>query len=84
MFVLLCITFCPFQLCNHLEEEEKSGCSAIFVLQMYFYNKCSVTLPTGAWVGQRCLIVVFPSPTHLLFEYETVNSYIKQTIYSSY
>ena len=34
--------------CNHLEEEEKAGCSAIIVKQMYCYKKCSVALPHGA------------------------------------
>ena len=31
-----------------LEEEEKAGCFAIIVLQMYCYYKCSVALPHGA------------------------------------
>ena len=47
VFVLLCITLCPFYFCNHLEEEEKAGCLAIIVLQMYCYYKCSVALPHG-------------------------------------
>ena len=47
VFVLLCITLCPFLFCKHLEEEEKAGCFAI-VLQMYCYYKCSVALPQGA------------------------------------
>ena len=34
--------------CNHLEEEENTGCFAIIVLQMYCYYKCSVVLPHGA------------------------------------
>ena len=46
--LLLCITLCPFWLCNHLEEEEKAGCFAIIVLQIYCYYKCSVALPHGA------------------------------------
>ena len=25
LFVLLCITLCPFKFCNHLEEEEGAG-----------------------------------------------------------
>ena len=33
-FVLLCITLCPFWFCNHLEEEEKTGCFAFIVIQM--------------------------------------------------
>ena len=48
VFVLLCIIFCPFKFCNHLEEEVKASCFAIFVLQMYCYYKSYVTLPHGA------------------------------------
>ena len=52
---------------NHLEEEEKAGCFAFIVLQMYCFFKCYVTLPhsTVGWL-QR-VIVVFPDHTHLLF-----------------
>ena len=60
VFVLLCITLCPFQFCNHLEEERRAGCFAFIVLRMSCYCKCSVTLPHGVWVGLRCMIVVFP------------------------
>ena len=48
VFVLLCITLCPFKFCNHLEEEEKAGCFAIVFLQMFCYYKCSVALPHSA------------------------------------
>ena len=48
VFALLCITLCPFQFCNHLEEEEKAASFAIIVLQMYCYYKCSVAFPHGA------------------------------------
>ena len=50
VFILLCITlFTLFLFCNHLEEEEKAGCFAIIVLQLYYcYCKCSVALPHGA------------------------------------
>ena len=48
LFGNLCITLCPFLFCNHLEEEEKAGCFAVIVLQMYCYYKCSVALPHGA------------------------------------
>ena len=34
--------------CNHLEEEEKAGCLAIVVVQMYCYYKCSPALPHSA------------------------------------
>ena len=39
VFLLLCITLCPFLFCNHLEEEEKAGCFAIIV----FY-RCIITI----------------------------------------
>ena len=48
VFVVLCITLCPFYFCNHLEEEEKAGCFASIVLQMYCYYKWSVALPHSA------------------------------------
>ena len=48
VFVLLCITLCPFLFCNNLEEEEKAGCYAIIALQMYCYYKYSMALPYGA------------------------------------
>ena len=34
VFVLLCITVCPFYFCNCLEEEEHAGCFAFVVLPM--------------------------------------------------
>ena len=40
--------FGPILVFNHLEEEEKAGCFAIIVLQMYCYYKCSVAPPHGA------------------------------------
>ena len=48
VFVLLRITLCLFNFFNHLEEEEKAVCLAIFVLKMLCYYKCSVALPHGA------------------------------------
>ena len=39
--------FVSILVCNHLEEEGKAGCFAIFVLQMYCYYKCSVALTHG-------------------------------------
>ena len=44
VFVLLCITLCPFYFCNHLKEEEKAGCFAIIVLQVFGCCGCYVTL----------------------------------------
>ena len=66
VFVLLGITLSPFYFCNLLEEEERAGCIAFTVLHMSFYCKCSVTVSVPR-VGLRCVIVVFPDYTHLLF-----------------
>ena len=44
-YALLCV---HSGFCNHLEEEEKAGCFAVVVFQMYFYYKRSVALPRGA------------------------------------
>ena len=51
VYVLLCINLCPFYFCNHLKDEEKAGCFAITVLQMWCYYKCSVAFPHGAVGG---------------------------------
>ena len=50
------------------------------VLQMSCYCICSVTLMVP-WVGLRCVIVVFPDHTHLLFygRYLLVDSTIRLT-----
>ena len=34
VFVLLCITLYPYEFCNHLDEEERAGCFALFVFLM--------------------------------------------------
>ena len=47
VFVLLCITLCLFEFCNHLKGEEKAGCFAFIVLQTNCYYKCSVALLHG-------------------------------------
>ena len=31
VFVLVCITYCPFLFCNHFDEEERAGCFALIV-----------------------------------------------------
>ena len=36
------------QFCNYLEEEERAGCFACFVLWMPCYYKRSLALPRGA------------------------------------
>ena len=48
VFVLLCITLCPFKFCDHLQEEGNAGCFASIVLRMYCYYKCSVALAHDA------------------------------------
>ena len=56
--------FMSFQICNHLEEEEK-----LVVFLLLFYS-CHVTVNalwlflTVPWVGLQCVIVVLPDHTH--------------------
>ena len=45
---VFCITLYPFQFCNHLDEDERTGCFALSVLQMDCDCYCSLTLPHGA------------------------------------
>ena len=45
-FVLLCVTLCPFQFCNHLDGEERAGCFALFVFQVS--RDCFVALSHDA------------------------------------
>ena len=67
VFVLLCITLCPYYFCNHLKEEEKAGCSLLLLSYI-----CIVTINvlwlflTVPCVGLHCVIVVFLDHTHLL------------------
>ena len=52
--VLCSFSFCYALLCVHssfaiiLKRKKKAGCFSIFVLQMYCYYKCAVTLPLSA------------------------------------
>ena len=75
VFVLLCITLCSFEFCNHLEEEEKAGCFVVIVLQTFCYYKYSMALPYGGCGWSAVSFVVFPDHTHLLFN--TCEKHIK-------
>ena len=44
VLVLVCITLCPFSNCNHLDEEEGTGCFALIVFLMSCYCLSSVPL----------------------------------------
>ena len=44
-YVLLCITFGPFEFCNHLDGEERAGCLTVFDFLMSCDCCCSVALP---------------------------------------
>ena len=37
VFVLVCITLCPIEFCNHLDKEERAGCFALIVFLMSCY-----------------------------------------------
>ena len=45
-YVLLYVTLCPFKVCNHLDGEERAGCSAYFVFLVS--RDCCVALPRDA------------------------------------
>ena len=65
-YVLLYVTLCAFQFCNHLDKEEReldallslSSWCLIMVVWLFF---------VGPWVCLRFVIVVFSDHTHLLF-----------------
>ena len=89
VFVLLCITLCPFLFCNHLEERKKAGCFAIIVLQMIWYYNVLWLFLTVPWVGLQCAIVVFPDHTHFLFKrflpstFENVTHHFRLKLYAA-
>ena len=72
-YALLCVL-------SSFDEEEKSGCFALIVV-------CLVTayvpwlILKVPWVGLQCVIVVFPDPTHLLFQ---ARLYLQNWTYSIY
>ena len=48
-------------------EEEKAGCFAIVVLQMYSHTNVLWLFLTVPWVGLQCVIVVSPDLANLFF-----------------
>ena len=66
VFVLLCITLCPFIVLKRKKEP---------VALLLLSYRCLVTVYvlwlflTVPWVGLQCVIMVFPDHTHLLFGY---------------
>ena len=65
MFVsaMACLSLCPLQFCNHLEEEERAGCFSYRCLAAVNVLWLFLTVP---WVGLLCVIVVFPEHSHVL------------------
>ena len=61
---LVCITLCPFEFCNHLDEKERAGCIALIVLCRVTVKVLSLFLMVP-WVGLQCVIVAFPDHIHL-------------------
>ena len=46
--ILLCSTLCPFNVCNHLDGEERAGCFTFSFFLISCDCLCSVALPRGA------------------------------------
>ena len=63
VFVLECITLCPFQLCNHIEEEARASCLILY--RLLYVLLLSILCGSSS----RChgLVAVFPDHTHLPF-----------------
>ena len=68
VFVLLCITLCPFWFCNHLEEEERTGCFVVVVfcltdvLLLYMFCDSSSWcrgLICGVWLLYFLIILTY-------------------------
>ena len=70
VFVLVYITVCPFQFCNHLDDKKRSGCFdlIVFLISCYLYYGMWLffTVPLASL---QCVIVVFLDHTHLLFDH---------------
>ena len=69
VFVLVCITLCPFYVCNNLDEEERAGCFAFIVLGIVTVSVMWLFLII-LWAGLQCVIVVFPVNTHFFIVYQ--------------
>ena len=72
VFVLVCITLCPFEICNHLYEEERVGCSALLFFLMSCYVNVLWLFFAVLWVSLQYVIEVFSDHTHLLFGVTTL------------
>ena len=67
VFVLVCITLCPFSICNHLDEEDRVGCFALLSFLCLITVNFLWFFLTVSWAGLQFVIVVFPDHTHLHF-----------------
>ena len=68
VLVLLCITYCPFKFCNHLDEEDRAGCFTVIVFLMSCLLWLFLMVPLVG--GLQCVIVVFPDHTEKIFRVE--------------
>ena len=65
-FVVHC--FVSYLFFNHLYGEDRTGEFALFVFLVSCGCYFSAALPHGPWVALKCVIVVFPVHTHLIFQ----------------
>ena len=58
-----------FKFCNHFDWEKGASCFTLIVFQMSWkcWRSVALDLPPGTIGCMRCVIVVFPDHTYLIF-----------------
>ena len=49
----LCVTVCPFYICNHLDGEDRAGCFAVFVF-LVSRDYCVALLQDATGLSEVC------------------------------
>ena len=66
VFVLVCITLCPFWFFNHLDEEERAGCFALLSFGYLVTTYALWLFLTVPLVGLQFVIVIFSDHVHFI------------------
>ena len=59
VFVLVCITLYPFQLCNYPEDEERPCCFAFTVIRMDVLCMLMLCCSSSRWHGLVCSVLLW-------------------------